>query len=59
MRGSFVFVGAILIALGVGELLDQSGPVLMIGIGGGFILWGLLEGLPSFRRRRRDQIGER
>ncbi len=54
MRGSFIFVGAILIALGVGELLDESGPVLMIGIGAGFILWGLIEGFPGWRRRRRE-----
>jgi len=52
LRGSFVFVGAILIAIGVGQLLKQSGPVLMIGIGVGFILWGLLEGRTFFRRHR-------
>ena len=51
MRGSFVFVGAILIAIGVGQLLNKSGPIITIGVGGGFILWGLLEGWPAWRRR--------
>ena len=52
MRGSFVFVGAILIAIGVGDLLGKSGPVLMIGIGVGFVLWGLIEGRSFFHRNR-------
>jgi H+/Cl- antiporter ClcA len=54
MRGTFVFVGAILIAIGVGQLLEREGPIIMIGIGTGFILWGLIEGRGPFSRRHRD-----
>jgi hypothetical protein len=52
MRGSFVFTGTLLIAIGVGLMLEIPGPVTLIGIGAGFILWGLLEGGSVFRRRR-------
>jgi hypothetical protein len=53
MRGSFVFVGALLVGIGVGQLYNKSDVGTLIGLGVGFILWGLLD-RPSWWRRQRD-----
>lgn len=41
--GTYVFVGAILVGIGVGMLFGQTTAGTLIGVGVGFIMWGLLD----------------
>lgn len=54
VNGTFIFIGAILVGIGVGKLLGWEDEGVFIGTGVGFILWGLLGGRHLFDRRRRD-----
>jgi len=53
MRGSFLFVGALLVGIGLGQLWNRADVGTLIGLGVGFILWGLFE-KPFWEHRRRD-----
>ena len=44
MRGTFAWLGATLIGIGIGLLLDKLLIGILIGTGLGFILWDLLGG---------------
>jgi F0F1-type ATP synthase assembly protein I len=52
MRGEFAFLGALMVGVGVGMLLGHTGAGAVIGLGVGFILWGLMAG---FARGSREE----
>lgn len=47
-----LFVGCLMLGIGIGLLFDQAGAGTLIGLGAGFILEGLLGRMKSWYRDR-------
>lgn len=62
MRGAYLFLGALLVGIGLGQILGETGAWTLIGLGVGFLLWGLVGArvwVPGMKDERADTLRER